>query len=430
MNVSIKWKSNKKPPEKVLQSFFDMAKIEENESVVFYSNTFELIPKHYIKDCLEFSPDKLDEYDKDELIIKTIIHCFLEKCLKPSDFINQINQEVRKIYRKYEEKHVLTSISILKLPFKEIKIFESTVKFYKRIPQKFVSRIETLKQLGSDGSEGKNYYKCLISTKTHSNELTVHLNNLNIFRALISFNNNYSSQYFMGGGIRKTPINRVCLGLYHTLHKSDGKILGHSVGYELKFIELPTIEIKQSKRSFSKILSKIESSPYSEKLKTSLLLYVKALDDYDADIALVLLWNALDTLTNEDTGNYDNVIDRTKIVLGNNFHHHEAITAIKNVRNNYVHKMIHNKNARTYCYELQNYFKHIFFFHLYHLSHLNSMTDALTTIDYIGKLSNNYIHHNNMIKTAKLLHKKIKSDEESIRPTNYFKGGIKHSKKQ
>lgn len=430
MNISIQWKNKKKPPTKILEKFFEMAEIEEKEnvrSVVFYSNSFEILPQYYIRDYLEFSPDKLDNTDKDELIIKTIIHCVLKKSFKPDDFIKQISVEAKGINRKREQKHLITTLSISKLPFREIKVFDSSIKFYKRFPNKFISRTEILDGFDEDRSEEHNYYKCLISTFTNSNEPSIHLKNLNILRALICFDYNYSNEYIMGGGIRKTPINRVCLGLYHSLHKLDGKFLGDSIEYEQKFMELPTIEIQQPKKFYSKILSKIEKSPYGEKLKTSLLLYVRALDEYDADIALALLWNALDKLTNECPGNYDNVIDRTKIILGDDSHHFEAITALKNVRNNYVHNMINNRKARSYCYELQAYFKHIFYFHLNNLSHLNSMADALTAIDYIGKLNSNYTNQNNMIKTAFKIHRKIKHNKKSNIPMKRSKDAIKHS---
>ncbi|STO91737.1 hypothetical protein [Fluoribacter dumoffii] len=423
MRVSVKWKTQS--PSKILEKIFEMAEVEKDGSVVFYSNSFELLPFDYIKDSIKFSSDNIDDNDKDELVIKAVRYCVLNKKLNPDDFLDQISIEAKKINRKYENKNLITSLSVSKLPFREIQVFESKIKFYKRIPRKFHSREQILKKLHTNTVQDQHYYKCIVSTLTDSNEIGIHLKNLNILRALFSLYNNYSFQMFTG--LQKTPINRVCLGPFHTLHNSNGEPLGNEVGYELKFIELEAIEIKQFKSLFSKIIDKIEKSPYKEELKNSLVLYVKALDDYDANISLVLLWNALDKLTNECPGNYDKIIDRSKIIFGNNSHHSQVITTLKNVRNDYVHNMSHNKKARSYCYELQIYFKFIFFLHLSNLSHLNSMKEALTTIDYLGKLNVGYKNEKNIFRTALNIHKKNQMKSKDKKNAKPSKGAIKHS---
>lgn len=423
MRVSAKWKI--KPQSKILEKIFDMAKVEKDGSVAFYSNSFELLPLDYIKDSIKFSSDKIDENDKDEIVIKAIKDCVLNKTMEPDDFLEKISIEAKKIHRKYENKILITSLSISKLSFSEIQLFESNIKFYKRIPYKFNSREQILEKLNADTIADQHYYKCIVSTLTDSNEIGIHLRNLNILRALFSLYNNYSFQ--MLTALQKKPINRVCLGPFHTLHNLKGEPLGTNVGYELKFIELEVIEIKQRKRLISKIINQIEKSPYKEELKTSLELYVKALDDYDANISLVLLWNALDKLTNECPGNYDKIIDRAKIIFGNASHHPQVINTLKIVRNDYVHNMNHNKKARSYCYELQMYFKYIFFYHLSSLSHLNSMTEALAAIDYLGKLNDGYKNEKSIFGTALKIHKKNALNNKDKSSSHPSKGAIKHS---
>lgn len=424
MKVSVKWKTQ--APSKILREIFEMSETEKDGSVVFYSNSFELLPFDYIKDSIKFSPDTIDESDKDEIVVKAIKHCVLNKTMNPGDFLENISVEAKKINRQYQNRILISSLSISKLPFKEIQIFESNIKFYKRIPSKFKSRNDILKKLQVNTISDRHYYNCIVSTPTDSNEIGIHLRNLNILRALFSLYNNYT--YQMLTTLQKKPVNRVCLGQFHTLHHENGDPFGNDVGYELKFIKLDTVEIIQAKSQFSKILNRLQKSPYKEELKTSLVLYVTALDDYDPNISLVLLWNALDKLMNDYPGNYDKIIDRAKIIFGNNSHHSQAINTLKIVRNDYVHNMNHNKRARSYCYELQMYFRYIFFFHLYNLSHLNSLAEALKAIDYIGKFNIGYSNEKQSIKAALKIYNKnilVKTDK-GTKPT---KGAIKHSSK-
>lgn len=99
-----------------------------------------------------------------------------------------------------------------------------------------------------------------------------------------------------------------------------------------------------------------------------------------------MAWNAIDKLTNSESGNYNNVINRFRGIVGKT-KHSEIIQILKNVRNNYVHRIEEHKNARDYCYELQSYFKLILEIHLQYLSHLN-LENAFKVLDHLFEYKN------------------------------------------
>lgn len=378
----VKWKHAKSPPSKILHNLLEISEQRSNGDIVFKSYDFfnEL---DLIKDHLKFEM-KIDKSDENYLIKETIKECIRQHDVSPKKFLSLINHKYSELNIHEVERICLTSISLKQLSFKRIKIFNSSISFYENdFPKKYHSRSSYFNCKNIDSND--SYTKCVVKTKTASNQVDIHLDNLNIFRGLLNIMYNFKFEFLMSS--EKKPINRIRLGEIHTIHNKYGRLINKGHWYELKFIQAETIKIEpKSKKDLIQIINRINSCPYKDEIKDSILFYCHALDDYDPNISLIMLWNALDKLMNKQSGNYDDIIRRAKGLFGNHSKHAEIINTFKIVRNDYVHRIKSHSMAREYCYKLQEYYNYILFFHIFKLSHLKSMDEALSCLDFNSKL--------------------------------------------
>lgn len=380
MKRKVQWSN--KPPVEILKSLAKNGVVGRDGSVSFKAGSFRFNDIDYLIDSIKFCCS-IDDQDKITAVKQTIKNCFDIRDISEKKFIELLALKVDSFLNKRKEpKYLVNSISILKPNFNKIEVNESIIRFYKNLPNQFVSRVNKLKEVLKKPLAISNYCNCVIETVTFSNEIDLPLKNLNILRALFCLYNNYDFQFVTKG---RVPINRVRIGEFHTLHNKEGQA-ENNVYYEMDFIEASIIEISQSKKFFQTILRLINSSPYKEVIFDSLIFYVKAFDSYDPNISLILAWNAIDKLTNSESGNYNSVINRFRGLVGKT-KHSEIIEILKNVRNNYVHRIAEHKNARDYCYEIQSYFKLILEIHLKYLCQLN-LEDAFKVLDYLFEHKN------------------------------------------
>ncbi|HHF0528242.1 TPA: hypothetical protein ACPHXU_001145, partial [Legionella anisa] len=381
MKKKVRW--SHKPPIEILNALAKNGVVGRDGSVSFKAGGFRFNDIDYLIDSINFGCS-IDEQDKITAVKQTIKKCFNKGGISEKKFIDLLTLEVENFLNKRKElRYFITGLSILKPSFNKIQINESTIRFYKtNIPRKFSSRVNKLKEVSKNNIKS-NYCSCVIETVTFSNEIDIPLKNLNILRALFCLYNNYDFEFLFSK--KRMPLNRVRIDEFHTLHNKEG-LVENNLYYEIDFIEAPIIEIPQSKKFFETIISLINKSPYKEVIIDSLIFYVKAFDSYDPNISLILAWNAIDKLTNSESGNYNNVINRFRGIVGKT-KHSEIIQILKNVRNNYVHRIEEHKNARDYCYELQSYFKLILEIHLQYLSHLN-LENAFKVLDHLFEYKN------------------------------------------
>lgn len=374
----MKWK-NKKAPNALLSHIKKIGFLNSDGTVSFRSDNFQFLDLEYILDSLDFSVD-VDIENKISCLKTTIKDCFKNSNFSSDFFLLNYEKNLRKFSdRKITKKFALVTLSIIKPKFRKITIENSTIKFYKDFPKKFNSRRERLGLLGI--KDNPNYCKCIIETETYSDEIEPHFRSINILRAFfcLIYNNDFEIIF----GKSDKLLNKVVLGQYQTLHNEDGEIL---VNYQYENNIVPPIEIKEPVKFLQQLYQKICKSQYKEKLINSLLIFVKALDNLNPNVAFILLWNAIDQLTNTNSVNYNPIIERFK-GLYENPKHAEIIERLKQIRNDYVHRIEEHRNAREYCFELQRYFFNLLFFHIHYVSHLK-FEDALKVMDHLIEYSN------------------------------------------
>lgn len=379
-----KWKNKKVLPTRILKYLASIAKIKNNQ--VSYQTTFKnfwLPELDLVKEFLDFK--NIDEEAINNSVKKALDICIIAKNVSAEFFLKQLNNECRKHVSKLSDKYLLTSISLEKPEnIKIIHVFESKIKFYKKkFPNKFLKfRKELVHKSGDSKNEG--YVKCVVITKTYSNEIDIHLNNLNIFRSLVclSINEGFDIRF----DNQQNPLNEIRLGHSHTLHHENGKSVKPHSWFEPGFVFSKPHKCKEiNKKSYDIILKKISLSKYRDILINALLIYVKALDEPDHTVALSLLWNSIDKLLNQNMGNYEEIPKRVKKIFGENSRYIDIVEGIRLIRNTYVHDAISNKQSKFYCLALRVLFKKIFFFHIKFIPSGTNFDDALAIIDLLNQ---------------------------------------------
>lgn len=228
----MKWKKNQNlKPEVILRKLEELKQVGNDNSISFsafeYQNAMAALysmiefPKQFIslqnisilKSAVS-NTAKLGKIDKDTVL-------------------NELKQLAKKELSKKELTYnILTSFSMVSpLPVKSIKIAESTIKFYVNdYPKKYSSRIKTMEYINKNKIKKitefdfSQYTKIIITTKA-KNELEAAnkaLNNFDLLRAIFSLFANSGIEII---GDKYSPINKIRLGEFYTVHNSLGKNL-------------------------------------------------------------------------------------------------------------------------------------------------------------------------------------------------------------
>ena len=115
---------------------------------------------------------------------------------------------------------------------------------------------------------------------------------------------------------RPHAINRLRPGPYRTVHKTDGSLATETVWYEHRWLhESPSVKFeKAGPKKFKAALrgrwAKLQRSPLRNHIRQGLLRYCRALDQHDAEPALLEMWGALENLTGTQREKYDVTVAR------------------------------------------------------------------------------------------------------------------------
>lgn len=327
--------------------------------------------------------------DPDNTILSQCIkhavnECILAGNVTPNYFLNTLNSKLGSINPTEVDTYALTTLSIVKpKSYYKIKVFNSTIYLYKNeFPSKYNNyRKDAFKKIGIENKE-QGYTKCVIYNHSPSMDINSLLNNFHIFRSVLCLFN--SNRWNVRFDRKKSPINPVRTGYAHTLHDTEGAIINSGVWYESNFVATTPLEIDQIKKnSILKIINRIERSPYSDDLKKSLLVYVAALDEYDHNVTLMMLWNSIDILLNTKKGNYNDIPDRIKKIFDGDLTKYDVIQAIKFRRNKYVHETVADEHTLSYCFELRKIYIGVLNFHLKICKKYDSIKESLFYLDSI-----------------------------------------------
>ncbi|MDO9296616.1 hypothetical protein [Bradyrhizobium sp.] len=116
-------------------------------------------------------------------------------------------------------------------------------------------------------------------------------------------------------------VNRFRSGPYRTVHNVDGSIATKTFWYEHRWLhETPTVRFKDGKtKKFNQNLKgwwrKLQDNPLSNHIRSGLLRYCRALDQHDAEAALLGMWGALESLTGTQRDKYEVTVSRTALLF-------------------------------------------------------------------------------------------------------------------
>ncbi|WP_423749349.1 hypothetical protein [Pseudomonas sp. VD9] len=229
--------------------------------------------------------------------------------------------------------------------------------------------------------------KIQLKAKTAQGATTKALRSLDILRALMALFGN-SGMELMGNN--QAPINKVRLGQTHTLHYFSGKPAKSPVWYE-PYFEVGKVYSPSKPEIFGNnvkwALSKLKECNYGRTIKDSLLRYVRALDEREHNSALIRLWGALECIASPSDSNKDGIPRRCAFLFEESEFHQQILEHLREHRNQSVHAGEESERAKTYCYQIQFYFRELILFHLRRSNDFQTLAEANQFLDLPAKPS-------------------------------------------
>jgi hypothetical protein len=336
---------------------------------------------------IEFPPAAKD-LDHERLIWKAVANDPAD--LTRVSFLEELNRQISSELATREETfHVLTSISIDRgVDLRPIEIDGARLRFYTgAYPKRFrADRQLRLDHPSAEVKEAPDRYMRVIATvvaRSPSAAFTAASRAIDLYRATWCFLGN--AQMEMLGRSWK-PINVVRLGPAHTVHRPTGKCALEDFWFEPHQVLVDAYRpdkaaiVEENARRILKLI-KMKPPAYSEALSESLLMHVRALDEWNQSTALMRLWTALERLCSPDVAAYDDVIRRCAFLWDDVDFATQTLEHLRAVRNATVHRGSDSKEAKTYCFQLQQQYRALVRFHLGRSARLGSLQEANEFLD-------------------------------------------------
>lgn len=384
--MPIKWKQGPRFKPSVVLKRIDSVRTINPEGGASFSG-FEL------EDCLPalqsmlVFPAAASEVDTSTLVWRGL--ATVGKELTPESFLAAANKELSERLATREQSYsLLTAISVdhRDVPA-ELRIMGTEIRF---LPGDYSRRFQSREQLLRNHAlpvpaTPPTYCKVVVKIKAKSPTAAVSkaLRALDIQRALWCLMGNPRMQISFGKAAF-SPINVVRLGSQHTVHGANGAPATDVLWFEPGFVEAPIFRIERPaviRRNSQWVLRRLDASPYGEQLTSSLIRYVRALDERDANSAFLALWGALEVLTTPDQADYSKTVQRCSFLFKDNAFHRQMLEHLREYRNAYVHAGDASDSARTHCYQLQLYFVNLIWFHVRNAKFFRSLDEANEFLD-------------------------------------------------
>lgn len=384
--MSIKWKKSPRFKPSVLLDRIASIRTVSPEGGVSFSGS-------ELQDCLPaihsmlFFPDVATDIDTANLVWRAIGKMRNE--LNTANFLKSINEELSERLATSEQTYfLLTSLSIdhRDIP-KKLKLFDTELTFTATsYPNRFKSRDVLLRSQNiSVQQEPDTYCRVVVKVKAKTASAAVNraLRALDLQRAIWCLMGNPQMQLLLGS-TRPKPINVVRLGSRHTLHYESGAPAEDGLWYEPGYIEAPIFQLRKPEivKSNTRFAHReLLACIYSEKIISSLLKYVRALDEAEANTSYLRLWGALEALVTPGVADYDRLVSRCAFLFQDIDFHRQLLEHLREYRNVNVHAGVESERARTHCYQLQLYFVNLIWFHLSNTNCFKTLDEANNFLD-------------------------------------------------
>ena len=387
--MKLNWKRHTNP-NILLDKISKIMTVKEDGSISFSGfEYFEI--KATLYNMISF-PNSLTSIENNSLVDRAITKA-AKNNLTPETLIIELKalfqKELSKTPIKY---HLLTSLSIkAPLPQKEIKIGQSKIRFINgNFPKKYNCRKEVFDRAKRRSTDftlpPSEYMNVIISTESKSEHKATSqcLNDLDLLRAIWSMEMN-SGMEFMGN--KWSPINKIRLSNIQTLHKESGKNIDIDTYWfepnykHTKLLSISNKNLKIISKNSKWTIKQLSKCKYSDKLENALIRYVRALDESDQNVALLHIWGALESITAYETNNKDKLPKRCAYLFQDYEYHKQILENLRDYRNQSVHSGDRNEEAKSYCYQLQGYFREIIYFHLHRVEEFDTLEKANDFLD-------------------------------------------------
>lgn len=385
--MPIKWKSSPRFKPAVVLSKIDSARTVSPTGGASFTgfDWDECMPA--LHSMLELPP-VAKEVDVSVLVWRALTR--VSGPLTPQDFLVAANTELSTLLATREEQfQLLTTISAHynDIPA-TVSCFGSHIRFLKGdFSRRYKTRDQLLRRghLTSVPHSPSTYTRVIVSLKAKSPAAAFHkaMRSLDLQRAIWCLMGNSSMQITLGAPSLE-PINVIRLGSHHTLHRKDGENANDGIWFEPGYVETdpyvfsdPAVARKNSRQA----LRRIALSPYKDQIISSLVRYVRALDEADANTAFLRLWSAIESLTTPEVADYDKLVRRCSFLFQESQFHRQMLEHLREYRNDSVHSGEYSEQARTLCFQLQLYFKVLIWFHIRNSTFFASLNEANQFLD-------------------------------------------------
>lgn len=390
--MPIKWKPRFKP-QSILTRISNVRTKNPNGSGSSFSgfDLHTLLPT--LHSMLDF-PKASRDLDHASLIWKAVASD--PEALTPQSFLKELNKQLSDLLSMREQTYkILSTISIdTRFPISAVTINDVKIEFFnKEFPRKYVSARENQTENNTIKIEHEpNRYTHLVATtkgKTPAAAYARASRSIDLYRGIWCLYCNSEMEII---GRSWTPINKIGLGSIHTVHTIAGKIADPGTfWFEPPRIEklqaFHSHEIERVHKRVQTTLRRLSQCHYQADLTDALILYVRALDEFNQTTAFVRLWGALERLASPYRGDYDAIVRRTSFIWHDVDFAQQTLEHLREYRNLATHEGVESPSAKDFCFQLQTFFRELIFFHIRNNGKLRTLEEANKFLDLPPNLS-------------------------------------------
>lgn len=384
--MPISWKKNYSA-EIIIEKINKCRSFNENGSVSFRGfESHDLVST--LQSMLNF-PSVSEGLDHRELIWHAISRP--KEKISKNNFITEINNHLSSILStELKNYQIFTSVSIALTPISwKMNIEGNEISFLKTDYKKIVriKREAAISKATSSNNgihkESPDYKRISIKTRAKNQNIAFSnsLRSIDIYRSILCLICNSGMEFFAPSW---TPINKIRLGPVHTIHDENHDTDYRNLYFEPYYTYARPFVFKDPKNLIArvrKILQKISRCSYKKDITDSLVIYVRALDEVNQTNAFIKLWSALERITTPNNADYNLLIKRTSFIWHDADFATETLKHLKDYRNRAVHTGHESSESKSFCYQLQSYYREIILFHIFSSGKFHSLEEANSFLD-------------------------------------------------
>jgi hypothetical protein len=263
-----------------------------------------------------------------------------------------------------------------------------TVMFPERIPASFEKSRDPLMtnashSLSAPLPKGYRWVRASVAAKSAHTAAEKALSSVELLIALWNLGINRGKGFRWSAGRRK-PVNTLALFPVHTLHRPSGKLAGETWWYEPGYVGGSDIfrgDFSSLLHFVSAVRGRLGRITYSDYLKDCIRYYGRATGEADWTLSFMLLWQALESVTDTCRRGYADTVRRAAFLFGDVTYHTSVLEDLRRCRNELVHQQRDPASLESKMYILKRYVEAGLLFHLGHAGHFRSLEEAGQFLD-------------------------------------------------